>query len=171
MKNILFAFLIAATASLAHAAQPDLDYFKRFLYQEKVDDTDPENIKKSYRYVMTEFDKKIPLSTGEVLNPSMSLFLLADGTYVVYYRENIFPDSTSPGFRPAGCKKITGTWTVPEDKLILSGFGFATRARHMNQIAVEITLEQQIISKEAVGMATKGTLGFSNSGINEAFCF
>lgn len=169
MKNIFLA-LFLLLSSWAHANE-SYDYFKQFLYQVEVDSTDPESPITSTRYVMSQWDKKIPLESGDKLNPSFSLFLLPEDKFVVYYRENIFPKGSDTTFYPRGCKKVEGTWSVPADRLILPGVGYAEKAIVQGKNGMSLVLTEKIISQEAVGAQTNAELGFSNQTIDQQFCF
>ena len=169
--KVLVAALIMTFATLAQAAPGDLEYFKQFLYQKEVDNSDPETPRDQYRVVLSQFDIKIPRADGTKVNFYIKLYLMEDMKFTAFYSENIFPAVENGGFQPAGCKRVDGVWSVPEDKLVLPGLGFATKATRDSQSAISIVLDTQLMSPDTVGVPTLSTLGFSNIGIEQDFCF
>lgn len=172
MKNyVLITFFLMNSFCFKGYANDNLDYFKEFIYQENIDNTDPENPTTQTRYLMSAWDKKINLENGDSLNVIVSLFLLSDQNYVAFYKENLFQKDAPGQFLPRGCRKITGKWNVPEDKLILPGLGFATKALINGQQGVLLKITEKIISSEAVSLETETSYGFSNMTLQQQFCW
>lgn len=165
------ALILTVFAATANAGSGDLEYFKQFIHQHIIDNSDPETPFESFRTVLSQWDQKVPRADGTKLNYTITLYLFEDGKFSAIYKENVFPAIENGSFFPNGCRRVDGVWTVPEDKLLLPGLGYATRATRDGQNALSMVLEQQLISPESVQQPTLATLGFSNFGLDKEFCF
>ncbi len=172
MKMIFSLLVGALTFTMSANAGPgDLDYFRQFIHQHEIDNSDPETPVESFRTVMSQWNQKVPRADGTKLNYTINLYLFEDFRFVAFYKENVFPAAEDGSFRPAGCQRVEGQWSVPDDKLILPGLGFASKSTSNSQNAMSIVVEQQLISPESVNQPTLATLGFSNFGLDREFCF
>ncbi len=163
MKKILsLALMTIFTFSNVHAGDDDLAYFKQFLFQKENISDDIDFPEYQYRFVMTYWNDKVQLPDGRWLNPNLDVRLYEDGTFVAYYRENYYQNSTDLSFLPGPCKKMTGKWSVPGLQLILEGIGYADRAIVENKNALKITYDTDIISK-ITGHSVEASLGYSNT--------
>lgn len=158
-------------SSLASAGPDDLEYFKQFIHTHEVDETDPENPTHSYRTVQSQWDRKLPLPNGDQLGFVINLYINADETFTAFYKELLYPAATPGQFRPQGCRRVEGKWSVPDNQLILPGLGYATRTRYLDQVAIQVHITAPLISNEVVNQTTPAVLGYSNFGIEQEFCF
>jgi hypothetical protein len=170
MKKYLIAFAFVMTSAICLANDFE-DYFKEFLYQVHVDDTDPENPITQSRYVMAFPKTQLPLANGDSISMRLSLFLLKDNQFVVYYNEMRHPQGNPNQFYPNGCKKISGTWSVPEQKLLLPGVGYAERTQIDAQQGMIIHLTEKLISDVTVNFEMQASYGFSNMTLEQQFCW
>lgn len=170
-KSVGIVLLLILNICLRAHANDNLDYFKEFLYQENIDQTDPENPTIHTRYLMSAWDKKVALPNGDALNILVNIFLLPDQSYVAFYKENLFQKNLPNQFIPKGCRKITGQWSVPNENLILPGLGFATKTLINGQQGILLTITEKIISTEAASFQTETSYGFSNSTLEQQFCW
>jgi hypothetical protein len=167
----LFLIVISLCLFEVKADVIDREYFKQFLYQDKVDNSDPDFPKHEYRWLMSPYNLKIPLDADHDLNPWISLFLLEDGHYKMVYKENIFDKKNPDSFMPGACKVIEGRWDVPEKELNLDNLASGTRHFENNQNAVMLFFKQNIVSNVVQGVPISMTLGFGNYDIKDAKCF
>ncbi|WP_413290019.1 hypothetical protein [Bdellovibrio sp. HCB337] len=176
MKKFLMAIVLFAStltvAPLVHAADADdLAYFKQFIFEETIDDADPENVTTSTRYLMSEWDAKTKLPNGDELGINASLLLYQDFTFDLVYQESLFK-AGSPGFFPGACKAIKGTWSVQGGRLVVPGFGYLERALWHGQNAASLTITDVVISDAAKDFKTTMNFGFSNMPREQAAkCF
>ena len=142
------------------------------MYQETIDDTDPENIRVKTRYIMTSIDAPlVALPNGDSIKPYLQIFLLPNDEFVAYYNEYLHPQGNPNSFFPNGCKKITGKWSVPERNLLLPGIGHAESATVYGTQGMKIVITQKIISQELVNYSTNGSLGFGQQTMDQIFCW
>ncbi len=166
----LFLVLLTVLSFSKHAfANADVDYYRQFLYQEEVDDTDPENPIFSSRYLMSEWNKTVPLPNGDSINPTLQLLLRDNFTFTAFYKEMLI--MKNGGMMPKGCQKITGTWSVQNGRLMIPGIGYGERATFDGRNAVKITFAEVIMSKEVQGSSSVSDYGFSNYNPEQVPCF
>jgi hypothetical protein len=176
MKKVLVLIaLLASVVGTTHKAwasdADDLAYFQQFLFQETVDNNDPENPVVSTRYLMSAYDTTKPLPNGDGLNAYAQLLLFPDFTFKVIYQENVFLKDRPGQFVPKGCKELNGSWSVQGGKLMLPGFGQLERALDHGQNGAKWTLTTKVISDEAVGFESIMGFGFSNMTKEQIRCF
>lgn len=164
--SLLFATMIGAKS---FAGADDLAYFQQFLYQKENTSDDPDFPEYQYRYVMTKWNDMVQMPDGRYLNPAVSLYMYADQTFLLVYKENYFQTPDSQQFMPGPCKKITGNWSVPDKQLVLEGVGHADRATSNGNHAMLITYEKDLGSPGLTGHTVNAELGYSNTDM--IFCF
>ena len=165
------SLLLSFFASSSFAALEDLEYFKQFLYQHNIDNSDPDFPRHEYRWLMTEFGTRIPLDEKYEMNPRISLFLLGDGNYKMVYEENIFEKKDPSKFVPGYCKVIEGRWDVPDKNLEIDQLAFGERHMVYGQHAVLIKFKENINRSALKGFPISMAFGFGNYSIDEAKCF
>lgn len=172
MKSFIVLILLAFAAH-AFAFDDSAEYFEQFTYVKESISEDPDFPQYQYRFVSTKFDDKIPMADGRYLNPSVSLFVNPDSSFVVTYKENYFESLTSTTFMPGPCRKIEGKWKVDKEQLVLEGFATAVKAIVDNKNALEITYEKDIVSAGLKGHKVTATYAYANYGVEEALmmCF
>jgi hypothetical protein len=167
----LITILVSLFSLNINAAEVDFEYFKQFLYQDEVDNSDPDFPNHQYRWLMSHYDLKISLDADHDLNPVISLFLLPDGHYKMVYKENIFDKKNANSFMPGKCKIIEGRWDVPDTNLLIDNLAYGTRHLENNQNAVMLYFKQNIFSPVLQGAPISMSLGFGNYDISQAKCF
>lgn len=168
---ISLALFFSCFGSSSFAAPEDLEYFKQFLYQHNIDDSDPDFPKHEYRWLMSQYDFKIPLDDEHEMAPRVSLFLLENGTYKMVYDEFIFEKKDPTRFVPGYCKVIEGRWDVPDKNLELGSLALGERYMVYDQHAVLLKFQESINRSVLKGAAIPMSLGFGNYDITQARCF
>ena len=176
MINIFASLsLIAALvfSPSAFAGQEDLEYFKQFIYVVDTDNSDPDFPTSSHHFVMTKYDHQIPISATQFITQTFTLYMLDDGTYKAYHRENLHTVGQD-WFIPKGCRVLVGNWSVPETKLILTLDGktliAADRYIESGQHAMMFTFHQSIISPELKGQTISAGAA-QGTAMDDNFCF
>jgi len=170
---IPFCFILILLLGYSHrsfAALDDLEYFKQFLYQDILDDSDPDFPKHSYRWLMSKYGTRIPLDQDHEMEPIISLFLLENGKYKLVYDEAIFDKKNPTQFVSGICKVIEGHWDVPDKLLVLDKLASADRFIVHDQNAALIKFNDNIGKPVLKDFPIPMSLGFSNYDISQAKC-
>lgn len=177
MKKIAFqiAILFAALLPLsAQAGQDDLEYFKQFMYRVDVNDSDPDFPVSTYYFLGADYFHEIPISPTQYYTIAFDFYMFEDGTYKAQYRQNLHTRGND-GFFPGPCKEFTGTWSVPDKRLVIVRDGRvlvqADRDFRHNQHAVKWTFEEAIVAPELKGQVIDGGIVQSNFPVEQSFCF
>lgn len=104
---------------LCAASYADDGYFNQFVYHSVNQETDPDFPPRYiYYFVADDFPFEVPMGKDADLIVMLGLFLQQDGTFQIFYNDGIRPHG-SETWPPRFCLNISGTWSVPENSLIL----------------------------------------------------
>lgn len=164
--SLLFTII---SGSIAQAGADDLEYFKQFIYRKEEVGNDPDFPEYQYRYLMMKWNDMVQMPDGRYLNPSVSIRMYEDQTFLMVYKENYFQTPDSQQFMPGPCKKITGKWSVPDKQLMLEGVGYADRSQdEFGGLGIKLTYTQNLNSPGLQGHSVIGGMGY---GMETDFCF
>lgn len=164
---VSFAILMSVSSS-SFADENDVAYFKQFIYVKESIGNDPDFPQYQYRFISPKWNDMVPMSDGRYLNPSVSIFLYENGTFMMTYKENYFETPTSTQFMPGPCRKIEGKWSVPQKQLVLEGVGRADRALVDGKNAMELIYDVNLNSAGIKDHHVEASYSYGNYGPDEA---
>jgi len=160
--------VLMSWSSQSSADENDLAYFKQFIYAKESIGNDPDFPQYQYRFIVTKWNDMVQMPDGRYLNPSVSIFLYDNGTFLMTYKENYFETPTSTQFSLGPCRKIEGKWSVPEKQLVLEGVGRADRAFVDGKNALDLIYDVNLNSQGLKDHHVESSYGYANYGPEEA---
>jgi hypothetical protein len=167
MKKILLVVALAAASfsgSLARA-ESDLPYYQQFPYAKETSDDGDGEVHTQWRWLMGDVNTEIEIDSNKFLLPSVDLFLERDGTFELRYREmyKVRDNANAEwryqmgGFCPT---KVKGSWTVPDQLLVLSDVATGERAVWHTQNAVKLTFARALVDPALAGKSIVLSYGY-----------
>jgi hypothetical protein len=118
MRYLILSLL--TFSCLASAGPDDLAYFQQFQYREVNQEKDPDFPPRMiYYFFGSDFDFRVDYGQDQFLIVTISVFLNADQTYDIVYRDGVGQKSSPNQWMPRQCLEMRGRWAVPDKTLLL----------------------------------------------------